>query len=240
MENYVNYFTEIEEHFQRCRGRPSLLSPLDWALIESFQEAGILLETALRGIDLAFEKHQRRQSTYRKVNSLSYCTQAILTEHQRLQESSVGKLRKETVPASTEKAELDSLLKMIVHARELLGRAAAESRATSRVGLAGVFENAIGSLDSIEQEFLYSQVIDFEKLEMRLNVLEEKILSSLIGHMDEEELLAFRLEVNSELNRHRRGLKAEQLAMLENKLIRRKILEKFKVPRLSLFYLALN
>jgi hypothetical protein len=75
---------------------------------------------------------------------------------------------------------------------------------------------------------------------MRLNVLEERILSSLIVNMEEEELLGFRREVNSELNRHRRGLKAEQLAMLEKKLINRKILEKFKVPRLSLFYLALN
>ena len=240
MENYINYFTEIEEHFQKCRGSPSLLSPLDWALIESFQEAGILLETVLRGIDLAFEKHRRQQRAYRKVNSLSYCTQAILSEQQRLQESSVGKSRKENVSVSADKAELDNLLKMIHHAKDLLGRAAVESRATSRVGLAGVFEYAIGSLDSIEQEYLYSQVIDFEKLEMRLNVLEEKILSSLIGNTDEEELLAFRLEVNSELNRHRRGLKAEQLAMLEKKLIHRKILEKFKVPRLSLFYLALN
>lgn len=240
MENYINYFTEIEEHFQKRRGMPSLLSPLDWALIESFQEAGILLETVLRGIDLAFEKHQRQKNPYRKVNSLSYCTQAILTEHQRLQESSVGKSKLADISASTVKAERDDLLKMILRARDLLGNAAAESRATSRVGLAGVFENAVGSLNSIEQEFLSSPVTDFEKLEMRLNVLEERILSSLIVNMEEEELLGFRREVNSELNRHRRGLKAEQLAMLEKKLINRKILEKFKVPRLSLFYLSLN
>jgi hypothetical protein len=240
MENYINYYTEIEEHFQRRRGMPSLLSPLDWALIESFQEAGILLETVLHGIDLAFEKHQRQKSAYRKVNSLSYCTQAILTEHQRLQESSVGKSRLGDVPALADKAERDNLLKMILHARDLLGKAAAESRAASRVGLAGVFESAVGSLISIEEEFLYSPVTDFEDLEMRLNVLEERILSSLIGNMEEEELLGFRREVNSELKRHRRGLKAEQLAMLEKKLMNRKILEKFKVPRLSLFYLPLN
>jgi hypothetical protein len=240
MENYINYFTEIEEHFQKRRGGPSLLSPLDWALIESFQEAGILLETVLRGIDLAFEKQQRQKSPYRKVNSLSYCTQAILTEHQRLQESSVGKSSMENVPVLTDKAEREDLLKMILHARDLLSQAAVENRAASRVGLAGGFENAVGSLISIEQEILHSPVTDFENLEMRLNVLEERILSSLIGNMEEEELLTIRREVNSELNRHRRGLKAEQLAMLEKKLINRKILEKFKVPRLSLFYLTLN
>ena len=36
--NYFNYFTEIEEHFQRARGTGLfLLSPLDWALIESWK-----------------------------------------------------------------------------------------------------------------------------------------------------------------------------------------------------------
>ncbi len=89
-----------------------------------------------------------------------------------------------------DKTERDNLLKMILHARDLLGKAAVESRAASRVGLAGGFENAVGSLISIEQEFLHSPVTDFENLEMRLNVLEERILSSLIGTMEEEELLA--------------------------------------------------
>ena len=41
MENYFNYFTEIEEYFQKKRGEFRLLSPIDWALIESFQQAGI-------------------------------------------------------------------------------------------------------------------------------------------------------------------------------------------------------
>lgn len=240
MDNYINYFTEIEEYFQKRRGTPSLLSPLDWALIESFQEAGILLETVLRGIDLAFERHQRQRSPFRKVNSLSYCTQAILAEHQRLQESSVGKSNKQMIPAMVDKTERENLLKMILHVGDLLSQAAVENRAASRSELAGMFESAVGSLISIEQELLNSPVTDFENLEMRLNVLEEKILSSLIGTMGEEELLTIRREVNSELNRHRRGLKAEQLAMLEKKLINRRILEKFKVPRLSLFYLTLN
>ena len=43
VENYFNYFTEIEEHFQRRRGSVLLLSTLDWALIETWREAGIPL-----------------------------------------------------------------------------------------------------------------------------------------------------------------------------------------------------
>jgi hypothetical protein len=60
-ENYFNYFTEIEEHFQRARGTSLfLLSPLDWALIETWKTAGIPLEAILRGIDAAFEKWRKR------------------------------------------------------------------------------------------------------------------------------------------------------------------------------------
>ncbi len=51
MENYFNYFTEIEERFLRRRGGGLLLSTLDWALIETWKDAGIPLEAVLRGID---------------------------------------------------------------------------------------------------------------------------------------------------------------------------------------------
>ena len=55
--NYFNYFTEVEEHFQRARGTALfLMSPLDWALIESWKNAGVPLTAVLRGIDTAFEK----------------------------------------------------------------------------------------------------------------------------------------------------------------------------------------
>ncbi len=51
MENYFNYFTEIEEHFQKRRGQARPLSPLDWSLIESLRDAGVPLEVVLRGVD---------------------------------------------------------------------------------------------------------------------------------------------------------------------------------------------
>jgi len=77
--NYFTYFTEIEEHFQKARGTGLfLLSPLDWALIESWKNAGVPLEAVLRGIDAAFEKWRARKSRVQKINSLAYCAQAVL------------------------------------------------------------------------------------------------------------------------------------------------------------------
>src|SRR3954464_9649890 len=90
LENYFNYFTEIEEHFQRRRGTTLLLSTLDWALIETWKDAGISLEAALRGIDVAFEKFQKRPSVFKKVNSLAYCSQAVLEAAEQMKEAEVG------------------------------------------------------------------------------------------------------------------------------------------------------
>src|SRR5512145_2528975 len=105
MENYFNYFTEIEEHWQQCRGTMTLLSPLDWALIESFQESGIPLEVVLRGMEVAFAKRAKRPSKVQKVNSLSYCAQAILSEFERFQESSVGKHEPGELVSARDQAE---------------------------------------------------------------------------------------------------------------------------------------
>ena len=91
METYFNYFTEIEEHFQRRRGTLLLLSPLDWALMETWKDAGIPLEAVLRGIDATFEKWERRPSRFRKVNGLAYCSQEVLASVEETEGSRRGR-----------------------------------------------------------------------------------------------------------------------------------------------------
>src|ERR1700747_3832557 len=90
LQNYFNYVTEIEEHFQRRRGSILLLSTLDWALIETWREAGIPLEAALRGIDAAFDKYEARQKRgrMRRINGLAWCVQAVMQAAEELGEAS--------------------------------------------------------------------------------------------------------------------------------------------------------
>src|SRR5246127_5272113 len=78
--NYFNYFTEIEEYFWRKRGAHLLVSPLDWAIVETWQKAGISLPAAQKGIDRAFESyaHSRRAASGRQLKSLAYCVDAVL------------------------------------------------------------------------------------------------------------------------------------------------------------------
>ena len=90
MENYFNYFTEIEDRFLRRRGGGLLLSTLDWALIETWKDAGIPLEAVLRGIDEAFDHYDQRPSKTKKVNGLAYCSQLVLSAAEDMKEAAVG------------------------------------------------------------------------------------------------------------------------------------------------------
>src|SRR3981189_1856910 len=89
--NYFNYFTETEEHFWERRGGRLLVSPLDWAIMETWQKAGVPLEAALKGIDRAFESYARsRRGAGKPLKSLAYCTDAILETVAESQEAAAG------------------------------------------------------------------------------------------------------------------------------------------------------
>jgi hypothetical protein len=219
--NYFNYFTEIEDHFQRARGTALfLLSPLDWALIESWKNAGVPLEAVLRGIDSAFEKWRGRKSKTQKVNSLAFCAQAVLTEAQQMAGASPAPDRSAASPYTPD--ELRAYL---------LGNAEALRKAGE--GAYAAIAEALGRLSESMDE--YSR--DLERLEQRLTVLEEKMLATARAAQTEEELLKARQELEAELRSYRSKMSAGQLALLEKQYLERRLLDGHKLPRLSLFYL---
>ena len=90
--NYFNYFTEIEEYFWRKRGAHLLVSPLDWAILETWQKAGVPIEAVLKGIDRAFESwaRSRRAAGGRQLKSLAYCVDAVLDAAAEAAEAAAG------------------------------------------------------------------------------------------------------------------------------------------------------
>jgi len=220
--NYFNYFTEIEEHFQRARGTSLfLLSPLDWALIESWKNAGVPLEAVLRGIDAAFEKWRGRKSKTQKVNSLAFCAQAVLTEAQQMTGSAPPSAdRNATSPYTPD--ELRGYLRVNAEALRKTGDAAY-----------AVIAEALDRLSEDMDEYAH----DLERLEQRLTVLEEKMLATARAAQTEEELLKARQELEAELRPYRSKMSAGQLALLEKQYLERRLLDGQKLPRLSLFYL---
>ncbi|MGH9483319.1 MAG: hypothetical protein ACRD1L_14620, partial [Terriglobales bacterium] len=89
--NYFNYFTEIETHFQHKRGAQLWLSPVDWALIASWREAGIPLAAVLAGVDQTFEKFEsgRRRDAHRP-RALVYCAAAVLAAAEAMRAAALG------------------------------------------------------------------------------------------------------------------------------------------------------
>ena len=218
--NYFNYFTEIEEHFQRARGTGLfLLSPLDWALIESWKTAGIPLEAVLKGIDEAFEKWRSRKVKRRSVNSVAYCAQAVMEAAQRAP-GSTGKRAATEAPFSVEDL------------REHLMKAAHALRASPNTAL----HDLANTLESLAAD-ADQQLRQLEDLERRLTSLEDKIVAILRAAQTEEDLYAIREALDRELSPYRGKMTAEQLAMLERRYLDTAVLERGKVPRLSLFYL---
>jgi hypothetical protein len=216
--NYFNYFTEIEEHFQKARGTALfLLSPLDWALIESWKNGGVPLEAVLRGIDSAFEKWRVRKIKTQMVNSLAFCAQAVLAEAQIMAGTAQPRARRETAPPFALE-ELRAFLK---------GNAAA---------LPAEYGEIAAGLERLARE-VEQHYTDLESLERRLTVLEEKMIAAARASQSEESLLEARRDLDRQLRPYRGKMTADQLAMLEKQYLERNLLEKAGLPRLSLFYM---
>ena len=217
--NYFNYFTEIEEHFRRTRGTGLfLLSPLDWALIESWKNAGVPLDAVLRGIDAAFEKWRGRKSTTQKVNSLAFCAQAVLTEAQQ----AAGTTRPADAQPSPYTA--DELSAYLQGHADVLRR-----HSGPYTEIAAALERLCSEMDE--------HVRRLEGLEQHLTVLEEKMLALARAAQTEDQLLKARQNLDAELRPYRSKMSAAQLAMLEKQYLERGLFENQGLPRLSLFYL---
>jgi hypothetical protein len=228
VENYFNYFTEIEEHFQRRRGSLLILSTLDWALIETWKDAGIPLDAVLRGIDATFDAHERKPSKSRKVNGLGFCTQEVLTAAEQMAEAAVG-----AVPA--EKKETGLAVSEIA---EFLNRNAAKLEKRSLPGAAAqIAAEAVVTLRKLAAEVQSQSTTHAEDLERRLTVMEEKIFAALLAATSDDAILAVRTEADRDLAPYRGKMNGPQIEQLHKQYIHKRILERYDVPRLSLFYM---
>jgi hypothetical protein len=235
LENYFNYFTEIEEHFQRRRGTILLLSTLDWALIETWKDAEIPLEAALRGIDATFDKYDQRPTKSKKVNSLAYCSQEVLAAAEDMKEAAVGAegdLRPAKAPGF-EVAQIATFLRANAGQLE-------KAKLPSREGVRpeGIARETARTLREIAEEIESSGKLPrLEDLERRLTVLEEKMFAALLAATPDDDLVRVRGEADRDLAPYRSKMGMAQIEQLQKQYVHKRLLEKCGVPRLSLFYM---
>jgi hypothetical protein len=236
--NYFNYFTEIEAYFWKKRGAHLLVSPLDWAIMEAWQKAGVPLEAVLKGIDHAFESYQRsRRGANKPLKSLAYCTDAVLEAAEEQQEAAAGGAPKTTKAAKQQAFSREELKVYFAKNGEALKRAT-ERAALNEPGMAGRFREIAESLAGSAILLDSPGTLDLEDLERRLTILDEKLHAVLTTHATGELMLKIRREVDGQLALYRRKMKAEQLAMVEKQYVHKRLLEEFGLPRLSLYYFS--
>ena len=243
MENYFNYFTEIEECYRRCRGDitklsiMALLSPIDWALIESWKEAGYPLEAVLLGIERTFAKWKARPRPHRLINSLAYCTQEVVgaVEEARTGEAEGGR-RKGSEGAAPPFAG-EEVLRYLDRNIEAIRKASAAARENGDAVLEQDLTTVFTDLTDVRSKPLDQLLADLEELERRFTVLEEKLAAALLRASSVELLSEMRREVERGLAPSRRKMTATQIESLERQFLKKRLFEHYKIPRLSLFYL---
>ena len=232
MQNYFNYFTEIEEHFQRRRGTILMLSTLDWALIETWKDAGVPLEAVLRGIDSAFDKYDAKPSKTRKVNSLAYCAQEVLAATEDMKEAAVGTVKESSTNKGFDPAEIADFL-------QRNGKKLQSAKLPARTGISAqvVAQEISLSLKQIAEEVETSGPLRLEHLERKLISLEEKLFAVLLAAIPDNEVVAVRMQADRDLAPYRSKMSASQIEQLHRQYVRKRLLEKYHLPRLSLFYM---
>jgi hypothetical protein len=238
--NYFNYFTEIEEYFWQKRGAHLLVSPLDWAIVETWQKAGISLPAVLKGIDRAFESYarSRRAAGGRQLKSLAYCVDAVLEAAAEETETAAG-----TGPAVPRKKEVEESF-----SREELraffrrnGDRVAETAASLRTAqpeIAARMEETRARITGMLPLIDAPGALDLEDMERRLTVMEEKLTAALMACVPDEFLIGVRREMDLQLAPYRRKMTAAQLGQLEQQYLQKRLWERYNLPRLSLFYLT--
>ena len=239
MENYFNYFTEIEERFLQRRSGGLLLSTLDWALIQTWKDAGIPLEAVLRGIDDAFDRYDERPSKTKKVNSLAYCSQLVLAAAEDMKEAAVGAAPGEAAfPAKSSASqgfEPEVVVPFLRRNAERLE--SAKLPQAGGVSARSVALDAAKVLRHLAEEIEKNSAGRLEDLERRLTVLEEKLFAMLLASTPDEEIVAVRAEADRDLGPYRRKMSAPQIDQLQKQYVHKRLLEKYQLPRLSLFYM---
>jgi hypothetical protein len=250
--NYFNYFTEIEEEFVRRRGSHMLVSPMDWALIETWRQRGVPLRVALRGINQSFDVWDQKPRRGRKVNSLFYCQQAVEEAFEQYCEAHIGANghsenyqdgtatngnghtnggHHEASPFSIEN------IRYALHEHcETLSRLCIEHRASPM--LADEFDRAAHRLREIVDELGRASDLSLEQLDKDLGLIEERLLDGLAEDLGGEELDRLHEEGNQQLKEYRSKMESQVYEQTLGNWVARRLRERYRVPRLSLFYLC--
>lgn len=231
--NYFNYFTEIEDTFVRRRGKHLFLSPMDWALMETWKQQGIPLHIVLRGIERSFDSYESKPRK-RTVKSLLYCQEEVEAQYAEWTDARVGASSSDNTDAEKTPFSLDAVTEHLQTNRDLLLEAAAARRPED--DLSEAMTRVAALLGEIEQDLVAGVSLNTRMLEDSLTGLERLLNDSMFAVASNDELEKQKTAVKDQLKPYRNHMETEIYNQTFNNLLLKRLREQFAVPRLSLFY----
>ena len=234
--NYFNYFTEIEDAFVRRRGKHLFLSPMDWALMETWKQQGIPLHIVLRGVEKSFDSFEARPRK-RTVKTLLYCQEEIEAQYAEWVEARVGSASNSDNNEPDSDKTPFSFAAISEHLQR--NRTSLAELARSRHqedDLSEALTRAATLLVDIESDFTSSATLDTRKLEDSLTGLERMLNDAMLAVVSVTALDELNKEVKDKLKPYRAQMEAAVYKQTFDNLLLKRLREQFAVPRLSLFY----
>jgi hypothetical protein len=230
--NYFNYFTEIEDAFVRRRGKHLFLSPMDWALMETWKQQGIPLHIVLRGVEKSFDSYEARPRK-RTVKSLLYCQEEVEAQYAEWVEARVGAT---TGAAEPESDKTPFSFAAISDHLQRTRNALTELAKSRNDDLSEALTRAAALLVEIEKDFASGATLDTRKLEDSLTGLERMLNDSMLSVAGPSTLDEFKKGVKDQLKPYRAQMDAAAYKQTFDNLLLKRLREQFAVPRLSLFF----
>lgn len=223
--NYYNYYTEIEEAFVRRRGKNLLLSPIDWAMIESWQEGGIPLHVALRAIENVFDGFDKQPGP-RTIKGLLYCREEIEAQYAEWLRSQTGKAEGSPENAANETFSGEAVSAHIHAIIEHL-------RSSGNESMRDDFDRAIARLEELLANFNE----DFELVDKTLSDIETFLDKALLNNSDKSHLKKLEKETNGQLKVYKAAMEPDVYKKTFDLMLLKRLRGDEGIPRLSLFYL---
>ena len=223
--NYYNYFTEIEDAFIRRRGKHLLLSPLDWALMEGWQDRGIPLHIVIRAIESVFDGYDKQPNQNRTIKSLFYCREEVEAQFAEWTAAQIGSHGNGT-------HELD---RQFSHEAvvEHIQKAIAALRSIDEPSLREDLDRAVTRLE----ELLANLGDDFEYIDRTLYDIESFLDRAMLSNTEKEHLKKLKKDVTAQLKLYKSAMDAEAYKNTLDLMLLKCLREDMGVPRLGLFYL---
>lgn len=227
-----DYLAEIESAYSRCRGKRSLLSPIDWQLAQSWQDAGIPLHIALSAIEDCCRNFRERKNPG-LINTLRYFEQEVRKQYGAWQQSRVGAsvsgpealTTSESSPNLEEPNPSDAAIARL----DLIIKKFGEAKTTASSDLHDALSEVINAVFLVVLQIEGNG--DTSETEDQLRAIAEPFNRALVESAGPDDLAAVTTHISRDFGTHKFSDEVIK------KLLVKRLYERYDLPQLTLYNL---